>query len=49
MPYAVLKKGNKWLLINKDTGKVKGTHESKKKAEAQRRLLQAIEHGWTKR
>ena len=46
MPYAIRKKGNKWLVVNKDTGKVKGTHDSKEKAEAQVRLLYGVEHGW---
>ena len=45
MPYAIRKKGSKWLVINKDTGKLKGTHDSKEKAQAQIRLLQGIEHG----
>lgn len=46
MPYLIKKQGNKWLLINKDTHKVKGTHASLEKAKAQERLLLAIEHGW---
>ena len=46
MPYKIVKKGNKWLVINKETHKIKGTHDSLKKAEAQERLLRAIDHGW---
>lgn len=45
MPYAIVKKGNKWLTINKETGKVKGAHDSKEKAESQMRLLYGVEHG----
>lgn len=45
MPYKVVKKGNKWLTINKETGKVKGTHDTKEKAVAQMRLLYGIESG----
>jgi len=47
MPYAVRKRGNKWVVINKETGKVKGTHDTKEKAISQMRLLYGIEHGWT--
>lgn len=46
MPYAVRKRGSKWVTVNKNTGDVKGTHSSKAKAEAQRRLLEGIKHGW---
>lgn len=45
MPYAIVKRGNKWLTINEETGKVKGTHDTREKAVAQMRLLQGIEHG----
>lgn len=38
--YTVKKRGNKWLLIS-DTGKVLGTHDSKAKAEAQEKAIQA--------
>jgi hypothetical protein len=43
MPYAIRKRGNKWVVINKETGKVKGTHSSREKAAAQMRLLYGIE------
>jgi len=32
MPYAIRKRGNKWVVVNKETGKVKGTHETREKA-----------------
>jgi len=44
MPYSIIKRGDKYLTINKDTGKVKGTHDSRKKAVAQMRLLYKIEN-----
>ena len=46
MPYTIRKKGNVWLTVNTETGKIKGTHRTKKLAEAQRRLLYGVEHGW---
>jgi hypothetical protein len=45
MPYKIVKKGTKWLVIKKDTGDVKGTHDSEEKANSQMRLLYGIEHG----
>jgi len=41
MPYAIKKQGNKWVVYNKDSGKVMGTHDSKEKAKAQLRALYA--------
>lgn len=46
MPYKIEKRGNKYIIKNKKTGKVKGTHLSRAKAESQMRLLYGIEHGW---
>jgi len=46
MPYSLIKKGDKWIVRNKETNEIKGTHDSQEKAKAQIRLLQAIEHGW---
>lgn len=46
MPYSIRKRGNKYVVVNKNTGKVKGTHASKSKAESQRRLLEGIKRGW---
>jgi hypothetical protein len=46
VPYAIEKRGNKWVVINTETKAVKGTHDSEIKAERQRRLLEGIEHGW---
>lgn len=51
MPYEMVKEGDKYLVKNKDTGRVVGTHEepgAKEKAEKQVRLLEAVENdpGW---
>jgi len=46
MPYKIIKSGSKWLLKNRATGKLKGTHSSYVSALKQMRLLQGIEHGW---
>ena len=46
MPYAMRKRGEKWVVVNEDTGQVKGTHTSKTKAQLQINLLRGIEHGW---
>jgi hypothetical protein len=35
VPYSVRKKGSKWAVVNKKTGRVLGKHTSKKKAVAQ--------------
>ena len=40
MPWDVIRKGNRWLVIDK-SGKVVGTHDSKKKARAQQKALYA--------
>jgi len=45
MPYKIVKRGNKYLTVNKQTGKIKGRHASKKKAVAQMRLLYMVESG----
>jgi hypothetical protein len=46
MPYAIKKVGSKFKVINKNTGKVHGTHSTKAKALSQMRLLYGIEKGW---
>lgn len=46
MPYLIKKVGNKFQVLNKDTGKSHGMHDSEEKAQRQINLLQAIEHGW---
>ena len=46
MPYGIRKSGSKFNVVNKNTGKVKGTHSSRTSAEKQRRLLEGIKHGW---
>lgn len=43
MPYTVRKKGTKWEIIRKTDGKVVGTSDSKKKAEASVRARYANE------
>jgi hypothetical protein len=43
MPYAILKTGKGYSVINKDTGRVFAKHTTKQKAEAQVRLLHSKE------
>ena len=45
MPYAIHKQGNTWVVVNKDTGKEHGKHDSKEKAMKQMRLLYGVEGG----
>ncbi len=45
MPYQIVKKGEKWEVINKDTGKSHGKHDSKEKAMKQMKLLYMVEGG----
>ena len=45
MPYDIKKRNNKWVVVNKNNGKVKGTHDSELKAIKQMRLLYAVESG----
>jgi hypothetical protein len=45
MPYTIKKEGDIYVTINSQTGKVKGRHASRAKAEAQRRLLYGVESG----
>ncbi len=45
MPYAIRKVGDKYKVVNKQTGHVKGTHTSRAEAASQMRLLYGIEHG----
>ena len=47
MPYAIREKGNKFVVVNADTGHVKGTHATREKAQRQVNLLRGVEHGWT--
>ena len=49
MPYKVIKKGTKWAIVNKDTGKVVGMSDSKSKAESSVRARLGGEHGWKKK
>ena len=46
MPYSIEKREDKWVVINTETKKVKGTHDSKIKAIRQKNLLYGVEHGW---
>lgn len=51
MPYEVRKQGDNYEIVNSDSGDVKATHEppdAKEKAEAQLRLLEAVDNdpGW---
>jgi len=39
MPYKIRKQGSKYLVVNAETGSVKGTHSTKTKALAQLRAL----------
>jgi len=39
MPWKVVKRGNKWQVVNSETGDVKGTHPSRRRAAAQMRAL----------
>ena len=45
-PYSVLKSGTGAKVVNTETGHVKGTFKSRKKALKQFNLLEGIEHGW---
>jgi len=46
MPYAIKSKDGQFQVVNTETGHVKGTFSSRKKAMRQFRLLQGVEHGW---
>jgi hypothetical protein len=46
MPYELRRKGNRWQVVNSDTGKVHST-TTKTKAQHQLRLLRQVEKGWT--
>jgi hypothetical protein len=41
MPYKVERRGEKWAVVNPETGKVYGEHPSEKQADAQLRVLYA--------
>lgn len=47
MPYAIRRKGNRFQVVNVDTGEPKSGPTSRAKAEKQLKLLRAVEHGWT--
>lgn len=46
MPYKIEKRGNKYAVINAETGEVHARGTTKQKAEAQVRLLNAQDHGF---
>lgn len=45
MPYEIRRKGSRYQVVNKETGKVHST-TTKANAERQLRLLQGVERGW---
>jgi hypothetical protein len=49
MPYAITKVGRAYQVKNKVTGKVHARHTTLAHAEAQVRLLEAIDHGFMPR
>lgn len=46
MPYAIRKQNTKFAVVNTETGKTKGTHNSRMAAQRQMNLLRGVEHGW---
>lgn len=46
MPYSIKKVGSKFKIINKDTGKVVGSSDTKEKAQSSIRARLAGDHGW---
>jgi len=46
MPYEVVHKGTGVVVRNKATGKIHAKNTTKRKAAAQLRLLNAVDHGW---
>lgn len=44
MPYKVEKDGDKFNVVNENSGEVKATHDTREEAEAQVRLLHAVEN-----
>jgi len=46
MPVGVEKRGNRWAIVEKGTGKVKGYSDSKAKAQASANARNAALHGW---
>jgi len=41
MPYVARKRGSKWAIVNKNTGKSAGTSTTKRKAQASARIRNA--------
>lgn len=44
MPYTIRKRGKRWAIINRDTGRTVGTSATKRKAQASVRARYAAEH-----
>lgn len=41
MPYPIVRRGDKWCVINPETGKSKGCHDTKAQAREQQKALYA--------
>ena len=46
MPYKIIKRGDKWAIVNKDTGKTVGMSSSKEEVKSSVRARLGGEHGW---
>lgn len=46
MPVVVRKRGSRWAIVEKASGKVKGYSSSKAKAQASANARNASKHGW---
>jgi len=46
MPTRIEKRGSKWCVINKDTGKNEGCSDTRADAIAHQRVLYGVHHGW---
>ena len=46
MPVVVRKSGNKFNIVEKETGKVVGTSDTKEKAQSSANARNAVKHGW---
>lgn len=46
MPAVVKKRGKRWAIVNKDTGKVYGYSDSEADAQASANARNAARHGW---
>lgn len=46
MPYSIREANKGYNVVNTETGKVKGHHDSRASAQRQINLLRGVEHGW---